>query len=369
MIAEPGRPVRLFLAGDVMTGRGIDQILPHPCSPELYEDYVTSAEDYVTLAEQRFGPIPREVAFDYIWGDLLGELDMRRPDLCIINLETAITAKTVPEPKGINYRMHPANVGVLGAAGIDLCVLANNHVLDWGEAGLRETLEVLESAGIASVGAGRTAAEAAAASCHAVPGGRLCVLAFAAQSSGVPSGWAARADRAGVNLLPTRIGRAVAELRRQVPSAERSGTITIVSIHWGGNWGFDIPVFQHELAHALIEEAGADVIFGHSSHHPKGIVLDRGKLVLHGCGDLINDYEGIGGYEQYRGDLGLAYFLDVSPADGRLVALEMIPYRRRKFRLERAEPKAVDWLAEAVASRSKSLRLSRTVEGTIRLLP
>lgn len=369
MTADPSRPVRLLLAGDVMTGRGIDQILPHPCSPELYERYVTSAEDYVTLAERHSGPIPRKVTFDYVWGDLLGDLEMRRPDLRIINLETAITTEGVPEPKGINYRMNPANVGVLKAAGVDLCVLANNHVLDWGEVGLRETLATLQGAGIASVGAGRTATEAAVPSCHAVSGGRVCVLAFGAPSSGIPTNWRARSDRAGVNLLPIDIGRAVAELRHRVPSAGTPGIITIVSIHWGGNWGFDIPAFQHDLAHAMIEEAGADVIFGHSSHHPKGIALHRGKLVLFSCGDFINDYEGIGGYEQYRGDLGLACLLDVSPADGRLVALEMIPYRRRRFRLERAEPEAVDWLAEAVSRRTRSLQLSRTAEGTMRLLP
>ncbi len=352
-----------------MTGRGIDQILPHPCSPELYEGYVTSAEDYVTLAESSSGSIPHKAAFDYIWGDLLGELEGRRPDLRIINLETAITMQGRPEPKGINYRMNPANVGVLNAAGVDLCVLANNHVLDWGEAGLKETLGTLEGAGIAFVGAGRTAVEAGAPSCHAVTGGRVCVLAFGAQSSGVPSDWAARADRAGVNLLPAKIDHAVAELRRRVPSAGTPGIITIVSIHWGGNWGFDIPASQHDLAHALIDEGGADVIFGHSSHHPKGIALYRDKLILHGCGDLINDYEGIGGHEQYRGDLGLAYFLDLSPVDGRTIALEMVPYRRRRFRLERAEAEAVDWLVEAIAEGTESLWLSRTAEGTIRLRP
>ncbi len=63
---EPPRPdtIRLFLAGDVMTGRGIDQILPHPGDATLYEGYVHSAQDYVTLAERRCGPIPRALPFD-----------------------------------------------------------------------------------------------------------------------------------------------------------------------------------------------------------------------------------------------------------------------------------------------------------------
>jgi hypothetical protein len=59
--------MRLFLCGDVMTGRGIDQILPSPAEPTLHEAYMRSARDYVTLAEQVSGPIPRAAPFDYVW--------------------------------------------------------------------------------------------------------------------------------------------------------------------------------------------------------------------------------------------------------------------------------------------------------------
>jgi poly-gamma-glutamate synthesis protein (capsule biosynthesis protein) len=65
--------VRLFLCGDVMCGRGVDQVLAHPCSPEIYEDYMRSAEDYVLLAEQANGPIPRRNHSFYIWGAALNE--------------------------------------------------------------------------------------------------------------------------------------------------------------------------------------------------------------------------------------------------------------------------------------------------------
>lgn len=150
----------LFLCGDVMTGRGIDQILPYPSNPRLYEDYLTSALDYVALAEERVGPIPRSTAFSYIWGDALEELDRVYPDARIINLETSITTSGEPEPKGINYRMNPANAPCLTAAQIDCCVLANNHVLDWGVAGLHETLETLSANGLKSAGAGRDVVEA-----------------------------------------------------------------------------------------------------------------------------------------------------------------------------------------------------------------
>src|SRR5512145_2882467 len=117
--------VTLFLCGDVMTGRGVDQILPHPSKPRLFEPYVTSAVTYVELAERAVGPIPRPVGFDYVWGDALAELRRVRPDARIVNLETSVTRSNEAWPdKGIHYRMHPANVPCLTAAGIDCCALA-----------------------------------------------------------------------------------------------------------------------------------------------------------------------------------------------------------------------------------------------------
>jgi poly-gamma-glutamate synthesis protein (capsule biosynthesis protein) len=79
------------------------------------------------------------------------------------------------------------------------------------------------------------------------------------------------------------------------------------------------------LAHRLIRDAGVDVVWGHLSHHAKGIEVYEGKLVLHGCGDLLNDYDGIGEYEQFRGDFSLMYFVDIGVGTGRLVSLRMVP--------------------------------------------
>jgi hypothetical protein len=145
--SEPAgsRTIELFLCGDAMTGRGIDQILPHPSKPRIYEPAVSSALGYVGLAERANGPIPYPVDFSYVWGDTLAELRARAPDRRIVNLETSITTSEEALPKGINYRMHPRNVACLQAAGIDCCVLANNHVLDWGIPGLLETVELAAS--------------------------------------------------------------------------------------------------------------------------------------------------------------------------------------------------------------------------------
>ncbi|MEJ2321489.1 MAG: CapA family protein [Gammaproteobacteria bacterium] len=340
--AMHGRPgnagIRLFLCGDVMTGRGIDQILRYSVDPRLYEPWITDARDYVALAETLNGPIERPVDDGYVWGDALGILDARKPDARIINLETAITDAGEPWPrKGIHYRMHPANSGLLQAAGIDCCVLANNHVLDWGYDGLGETLQTLERAGIRHAGAGPDAATAAAPAIIPLPAGRrLLVFALAFPTSGVPHAWRARADRPGVNLVMNPGKDTADAIARHIAAQKRPGDIVVASIHWGGNWGYEIAQEQRQFAHALIDAGAVDVVHGHSSHHPVGIEVYRDKLVLYGCGDLLNDYEGIEEHGRYRGDLSLMYFPVLSPQDGRLLRLEMHAMQIRKLRLNTA---------------------------------
>src|SRR5208282_5504489 len=114
--------IRLFLCGDVMTGRGIDQVLPHPNDPTLREPCIGDARSYVKLAESVNGAIRRPVEFNYIWGDALAELDRAGVDLRIINLETSITSsEDYWRDKEIHYRMHPRNIDCITGARIDCC--------------------------------------------------------------------------------------------------------------------------------------------------------------------------------------------------------------------------------------------------------
>ena len=90
------------------------------------------------------------------------------------------------------------------------------------------------------------------------------------------------------------------------------------------------------------------MIWGHSSHHPKAIEIYRDRLILYGCGDLINDYEGIRGYEAYRDDLVLMYLPTIRVADGGLERLTMVPLQIRKMRLNRATPQDAAWLRDVL---------------------
>lgn len=359
------QPTGLFLCGDVMTGRGIDQVLAHPSGPELFESYIRDARDYVQLAESANGPIPRPVDGAYLWGEALAELRGAGVDARIINLETAITRSAEPWPgKAIHYRMHPGNIGCITAGGVDCCCLANNHVLDWGYAGLAETLRSLDAAQVAHAGAGRNAAEAAApAVLEAAGKGRILVFALGSTTSGIPPEWGAQADRAGVNACaeahpadlsePTGLSqRAAAQIAGQIRQAKRPGDVVVASIHWGANWGYDIPDQQVALAHRLID-AGVDVIHGHSSHHIKGIEIYQGRLVLYGCGDFLDDYEGIGGHEEYRSDLRLMYLPKIDAPSGRLVEMRLVPLQVKRFRLVRASAADARWLGDLLNRLSK----------------
>ena len=366
--ADKTRLLTLFMCGDVMVGRGIDQILPHPGDPQLYEPYIRDARDYVRLAERRNGPIKRPVEFDYPWGDALAELERAVPDARIINLETAITVSDRYRPKGINYRMNPANISCLKAAGVDCCALANNHVLDWDVAGLKETLATLDVAGIRRAGAGRNLEEGMAPAEIPVPGkGRVLVFACGLESSGIGWTWAADSRQPGVQLLPDLSMTSVDTLAEQVQRFKRAGDIAVVSIHWGGNWDYSIPRQQRDFARGLIDRAGVDVIHGHSSHHVKGIEVYRERPILYGCGDLLSDYEGISGHEAFRGELGLMYFLSLEPAIGRLQRFEMTPTRLRKLRINTASREEAQWLAEVLNREGRSLGSSAVLGEDLRL--
>src|SRR5919204_4398469 len=109
--------VTLFLCGDVMTGRAVDQILGHPGNPRLQEPYVRDARSYLHAVEAAHGPIARPVPFSWPWGESLQALADIAPDVRVINLETSVTTSDDFAPgKDVHYRMHPRNIAVVAAA-------------------------------------------------------------------------------------------------------------------------------------------------------------------------------------------------------------------------------------------------------------
>jgi poly-gamma-glutamate synthesis protein (capsule biosynthesis protein) len=229
-------------------------------------------------------------------------------------------------------------------------------VLDFGREGLIETLDVLSAAGLRVAGAGRRDQDALTPAVVPVArtGGRVVVVAFGTPSSGVPAAWAATADRAGVHALTRLSDDGADRITQRVRAMRRPSDVVVASIHWGSNWGYDIEDGQVRFAHRLVD-GGVDIVHGHSSHHPRPIEVYRGRLILYGCGDLVDDYEGIGGHEQYRPDLRLLYLVDLDPTTGGLLDLRMAPLQARRMRLHRASTSDAEWL-QAVLDRISSPR-------------
>ena len=352
-----------------MTGRGIDQVLPYPVRPVLYESHVQDAREYVQLAEAAHGSIARPVDFAYIWGDALEELERVGADARIVNLETSVTSNEEPWLyKEINYRMNPKNVASITAARIDCCCLANNHVLDWGYPGLVETLETLDAAGVSHAGAGLNAAKAAApAVLNIADKRRVLVFAFGSVTSGIPLEWCATEHRAGLNMLMNLSDDTARRISAEIRSYKQPGDVAVASIHWGGNWGYELSADQINFARQLIE-GGVDLIHGHSSHHAKAVEVYRERLILYGCGDFITDYEGISGYEEFRSDLALMYLVKVDANTGQLVEVRLVPMQSRRFRLNRVLSNDAHWLSNLLNELGKPFATEAQLEADARIV-
>jgi poly-gamma-glutamate capsule biosynthesis protein CapA/YwtB (metallophosphatase superfamily) len=179
-----------------------------------------------------------------------------------------------------------------------------------------------------------------------VPGtGRVLLFSFGTLTSGIPREWSATDTRAGVNLLEDLSEPTAARIADQMRQVQKPGDVILASIHWGENWGYDIPTEQIAFAHRLIDN-GVAVVHGHSSHHVKAIEVFQDRLILYGCGDFLTDYEGISGYEEFRGDLAVMYLIELDCQSRHLISAQLVPMHMRRFRLEHASTADAQWLSE-----------------------
>lgn len=244
--------INIGLTGDVMIGRGVNAMI--------------SSKGYV-----------------YPWGNTMALL--KHTDINIINLEAALTNSNKKVFKTFNFKATPDRIKTLTEAGITLVNLANNHILDFSQEGLIETIQTLDEAGIKHVGAGRSDAEAALG----------CVLTRSNISIGVlgftdnEPGWKATASGSGINYIDVLNGGDRDRAKHLIAELRKQADIVIISIHWGPNMKAEPDQEVVDFAHEMIE-AGADIIHGHSAHNFQGIELYRHKFILYDTGDFVDDY-------------------------------------------------------------------------------
>ena len=294
--------ITLALMGDVMLGRRVAEALNYHMGPEEP------------------------------WGSVMALLDAA--DLRIINLECAITVNEQPwtrTAKVFHFRTPPSAIETLRTARIDACSLANNHILDFEEQGLLDTLEHLDAAGIRHAGAGRNQEEAVDPAILIVPADHTHRVALLAFTDNEPS-FAAGPDRPGTNYLPVSLRPEVLRrVERAVSAVREVGVDTVIfSNHWGPNMvQRPIEIFRR-FARAVID-LGVDIYYGHSAHVFQGVEIYHGKPILYDTGDFIDDYAV---NRELRNDW--SFFFRVSVEEGRFERLDLIPVKLSYARVDLA---------------------------------
>lgn len=260
------------------------------------------------------------------WGDLVPIL--AASDLVVANLECAITKLTVPwtrTRKAFHFRAPPDAVEVLRAGRVGAVALANNHVLDFEEEGLLDTLRHLDTAGIAHAGAGETLDQAREPAVVAVGALAMGIAAFTDNEPG----WAAGPGRPGTSqlrFLPTPGALRIVE-RSVARAREKGASFIVLSLHWGYNMVERPPRPFRGFARAALER-GVDLIHGHSAHIFQGVEIHHGKPILYDTGEALDDYAVD---PVLRNDRSFVFLADVEGP--RVRALRLVPILQQGTRV------------------------------------
>lgn len=204
-----------------------------------------------------------------------------RADVAMVNLETAITTRGTPAPKQYTFRTSPAALTALAAAGIDVVSMANNHSVDYGRAGLEDTLAARRTSPIHVIGIGANSTEAYRPAVFAVRGRTVAVLAASQIGDWTLQQWSATRTRPGIASA-----RPLTRLLAAVRNARSQADVVVVYLHWGTERMACPDGAQRDAAKALTA-AGADVVVGSHAHVVQGTGwLGRG-YVAYGLGNFI----------------------------------------------------------------------------------
>ncbi|CAF0739001.1 unnamed protein product [Adineta steineri] len=355
--------ILINLAGDVMIGRLIDQLLP----TSVHNPEEAALVHQFRLSRSLHCPYLQKGKYNYetIWGNTLPL--WKEGNFNIINLETSVTThdKLWPE-KVFNYRTHPDNIACLTTANIHHVSLANNHTLDFGIKGLEETCDSLEKSGISYVGASKTRQHALGPVyldipttieklkpvpiSSTTPRSSTSIRIGLLSASDHPSDWSSVPS---FHLITYDLPQLYTQLAPLIATARLNCDFVIFSIHWGPNYQWIPDRKIQELGRWMINE-GVDLIHGHSSHHIQGVEIVKRQnqtygLIIFGCGDFLDDYAID---KQYRNDLSALFRLNLSISSSNLDnkksihlhSLSIFPVRCSNFQVNRLEKEDTDWI-------------------------
>lgn len=235
---------------------------------------------------------------------------LRQPDLMMVNLETAITRRGSPEPKEYQFRTSARALEALDAAGVDVVSMGNNHAVDYGAVGLRDTLAAVRGSPIGVVGIGEDAAAAFRPYVVSIRGTRIAVLAATTLPDRTALAWAAGREKPGVAVAFVPRPR----LTRAVRAANEAADVVVVYLHWGEE-GEACPYWRPLLHARELAAAGADIVVGSHAH----VLLGAGWL-----NDTYVDY-GLGNFAWYNQATMSTGILTLTVRRGHVVADSFAP--------------------------------------------
>ncbi len=282
-----------------LTGQSIHVLWLEYCQSLCYSTYLFSNVHYVETKSPDvcYLDFIGDVNFDDDWSTMQSlrengdnfdvcisqgiQSELQAADLAMMNNEFVYSTGGAPLPrKAYTFRSNPDNVKYLDKMGIDLVNLANNHVWDYGEEALLDTLSVLQEAGVDYVGAGKNLKEASQIQYYVMNGRKIAIVSATQIEKSYNYTKEATASMAGVLKTqdPTKY---VAVIKK----AKQNSDYVIANVHWGTEAVLHMSSDQRVLAKAFAD-AGADLIIGNHSHRLQGMSYMDGVPVVHSLGNF-----------------------------------------------------------------------------------
>ncbi len=264
-------------------------------------------------------------------------------DLSVVNLEGPICEGGMPNRDQTANRVKgdPSCAGGMAEAGIDAVSLANDHIMDYGSAGLQETLNVLGGQHLQTFGAGTDRRLAEQPILLESQGGEkvaivgLCDVAPASYNAGESSPGVCAADR-------ERIAGIIQQAGKLAP-------YVVAFFHWGDSGSTEVTQRQRDLAHTCVE-AGAALVVGSHPHVIQGLEMWQGTPIIYSLGNMVFSSQG------EQGTTGL--FAGCHFDGGSLTSLEIVPLRTDRARPETADGNDAELILQQVAEASPGVDLA-----------
>ena len=233
-------------------------------------------------------------------------------DIAVANLEAPATNhEEVFMEKEFVIKTRPEAIDAIKAAGFDVVTLANNHIMDYGAIGLKDTIELLDKAKIRYTGAGNDLKHARRPAIVNVKGKKIAFLAY---SKVFPEEFYAANESSG-----TAPGF-IEYVRDDIKNIKKSADIIIVSIHWSEELLKYPKEYQVKLAHFAID-SGASLVIGHHPHVIQGIEKYKDGLILYSLGNFI-----FGSYSKFgaEGMIVVVQFMNNQISSAEIIPLNVI---------------------------------------------